>query len=85
MVPWVCLQFVIVVFPDHTHLLFLQDFSFHILNFISYCSYYLIVACLPDKRCLSHRMYLYQVIMTLHFLNEVVNDIESSRDLIIMS
>ena len=21
--PWVCLQFVIVVFPDHTHLLFL--------------------------------------------------------------
>ena len=24
-VPWVCLQFVIVVFPDHTHLLFLQN------------------------------------------------------------
>ena len=23
-VQWVCLQFVIVVFPDHTHLLFLQ-------------------------------------------------------------
>ena len=23
-VPWVCLRFVIVVFPDHTHLLFLQ-------------------------------------------------------------
>ena len=22
-VPWVCLQFVTVVFPDHTHLLFL--------------------------------------------------------------
>ena len=22
-VPWVCLQFVIVAFPDHTHLLFL--------------------------------------------------------------
>ena len=21
-VPWVCLQFVIVLFPDHTHLLF---------------------------------------------------------------
>ena len=21
-VPWVCLQFVFVVFPDHTHLLF---------------------------------------------------------------
>ena len=24
-VPWVCLQFVIVVFPDHIHLLFLID------------------------------------------------------------
>ena len=22
--PWVCLQFVIVVFPDHSHLLFLE-------------------------------------------------------------
>ena len=22
-VPWVCLQFVIVVFPDHTHLLYI--------------------------------------------------------------
>ena len=25
-VPWVCLQFVIVVFTDHTHLLFLPVF-----------------------------------------------------------
>ena len=24
-VPWVCLQFVMVIFPDHTHLLFLGD------------------------------------------------------------
>ena len=24
-VPWVCLQFVIVVFPDHTHLIFLSN------------------------------------------------------------
>ena len=24
-VPWVCLQFVVVVFPDHTHLLFLTN------------------------------------------------------------
>ena len=23
--PWVCLQFVIVVFPDHTHLIFLTN------------------------------------------------------------
>ena len=27
-VPWVCLQFVIVVFPDHTHLLFLINYHF---------------------------------------------------------
>ena len=26
-VPWGCLQFVIVVFPDHTHLLFLMVFN----------------------------------------------------------
>ena len=26
-VPWVCLQFVIVLFPDHTHLLFLLRIS----------------------------------------------------------
>ena len=26
-VPWGCLQFVIVVFPDHTHLLFLTHIS----------------------------------------------------------
>ena len=24
-VPWICLQFVIVVFPDHTHLLFSSE------------------------------------------------------------
>ena len=27
-VTWVCLQFVIVVFPDHTHLLFINEFLF---------------------------------------------------------
>ena len=26
-VPWVCLRFVIVVFPDHTNLLFLSPFT----------------------------------------------------------
>ena len=25
-VPWVCLQFVIVIFPDHTHILFWVSF-----------------------------------------------------------
>ena len=26
-VPWVCLQYLIVVFPDHTHILFLKESS----------------------------------------------------------
>ena len=29
-VPWVCLRFVIVVFPDHTHLLFLIFFPINV-------------------------------------------------------
>ena len=33
-VPRGCLQFVIVVFPDHTHLLFLNDAVYKILIFI---------------------------------------------------
>ena len=36
---------------------------------------------LPDKRCLSAGMCLYQVIMTLHFLNDVANDAESTQKL----
>ena len=27
-VPWVCLQFVILIFADHTHLLFLHSYVF---------------------------------------------------------
>ena len=34
---------------------------------------------LPDKRCLSHGMCLYQVMMTLHFLNDVANDANSTQ------
>ena len=42
--------------------------------------YYLSITCctLPDKRCLSHGMCLYYVMMTLHFLNEVAKDSEST-------
>ena len=41
-VPWGCLQFVIVVFPDHTHLLFL---------FVSYFNYWNKINCmLPIKQ-----------------------------------
>ena len=32
-VSWVCLQFVIVVFPDHTHLLFLNTSMLRIRSF----------------------------------------------------
>ena len=37
---------------------------------------------LPDKHGLSHGMCLYQVMMTLHFLNDVANDTESMGKLI---
>ena len=43
-VPWGCLRFVIVVFPDHTHLLFLTSvidmcmFLLGILTSVCYCS-----------------------------------------------
>ena len=40
---------------------------------------------LPDKRCLSDGICLYQVIMTLHCLNDVVNDAESTQKLKITS
>ena len=45
---------------------------------ISYRSYNCSATRWPDKRCLSHGMCLYQVIMTLHFLNDVVNDFKST-------
>ena len=32
-VPWVCLRFVIVVFPGHTHLLFLLIFQKQLFSF----------------------------------------------------
>ena len=33
-VPWGCLRFVIVVFPDHTHLLFLISFQRSLLKYL---------------------------------------------------
>ena len=37
-VPRGCLQFVIVVFPDHTHLLFFKDMSYHLFCLVlNYC------------------------------------------------
>ena len=34
---------------------------------------------MSDKRCLSHGMCLYQVMVTVHFLNDVANDAESTQ------
>ena len=36
-VPWGCLQFVIVVFPDHTHLLFLLNLEFFPFEMLRGC------------------------------------------------
>ena len=33
----------------------------------------------PDQRCLSHGMCLYQVMITLHILNDVAYDAESTK------
>ena len=35
---------------------------------------------LPDKHDLSHGMYLYQAMMTLHYLNDVANEAESTQE-----
>ena len=43
------------------------------------------IAAQPDKHCLSHGMCLYQVMMMLHFFNDVANDAESTQTTIIAS
>ena len=53
--------------------------SLFIGNRLHYC----IVTRWSIKRCLSHGMCLYQVMMTLHFLNDVDNDAESTQSSII--
>ena len=45
-----------------------------VITFINKCSYFCIAT--SCSRCLSRGMCLYQVIMTMHFLNDVVIDIE---------
>ena len=34
----------------------------------------------PDERCLSHGMCLYQVMMTLQFLNDVAKDTDQNKN-----
>ena len=38
---------------------------------------FILTALLHDHCCLSHGMCLYQVMMTLHFLNDITNDAKS--------
>ena len=51
----------------------------HKTTFISHLSYLLRCCTLPDKHGLSHGMYFYQVMMMLHFLNDVPNEAESTQ------
>ena len=51
-----------------------------IFNLISYHSYSLQCCMLPEKRYLSQGMCLYQVMMTLLFLNDIANDAESTQN-----
>ena len=46
---------------------------------ISYLAYLLNCCTVPDKRCLSHGMCLYKVMMTLHILNDVANEAGSTQ------
>ena len=52
-VPWGCLRFVIVVFPDHTHLLFLHLHSLISLNNMSLLCF--TVLCVVSSFKSSHR------------------------------
>ena len=47
--------------------------------FFDFISYLVHCCTLPDKRCLSYRMCLYQVMTALHFFNDVANDAESTQ------
>ena len=50
-----------------------------ITKFIRYLKHKLHCCTLPDERCLSHSMCLYQVWLTLYFLNDLANDAESTQ------
>ena len=54
-VPWVCLRFVIVVLPDHTHLLFLVNFRDY---FIKKNKFDVLVGVEPGTSCLRNEQVL---------------------------
>ena len=53
-VPWVCLRFMIVVFPDHTHLLFTVCESKLVLILV-----------VPDKIFTCERLYISQLVKSI--------------------
>ena len=56
-VPWGCLLFVIVVFPDHTHLLFLNSKSWNRCNRQSHQSYpFAGFHCVENNSCIDERL-----------------------------
>ena len=59
--------------------MFSLGFAMLCVIFIIYLSYLLQCCTSPDKRYLSHGMCLYQVMMTLQFLNAVAYDAESTQ------
>ena len=59
-VPWVCLQFMILVFREHTHLLFLQE---NILVIVLNWSFFLIRVCLYWCLHICACLYLYLYIL----------------------
>ena len=60
-------------------------FNKHKLNVSVTVHIHRIVARWPNKRWLSHRIGLFQVVMMLQFLNDVANDVESTQKSIITS
>ena len=62
-----------------SNLLRLIDLNLH-KEFISFLSYKLYCCTLPDKHGLSNGRCLYQVMMTLHFLNDIANNAELTQN-----
>ena len=90
-VPWGCLRFVIVVFPDHTHLLFLNAYNKKIFIYVKMCNAdHVCVGIKVNKqapistRCASKQ---YIKIYQIHFwaMNAVVMTFEAKKSVNLIS
>ena len=50
-VPWICLLFVIVVFPDHTH--YFQSFNYFFIIFVAFSQSLLLLPCQMEMDTLT--------------------------------